>query len=189
MRRSRSRSRVAPSARSTPRRMRTRTSPSGIASCRRWRRCSRSRSTAAGWSRRRSRPRRCAAATSSRRRCCARSRTTCARRSRGSRLRSARCAATTLVFSDEDRRVLLDTIAVDAERLGRLVGDLLDLSRLEAGGAEPEAEVWALDELVREAVQRSPGRATASSSRARARSSTSTRCRSSACSRTWSRTR
>ena len=49
-------------------------------------------------------------------------------------------------------RELLDTIAVDAERLGRLVGDLLDLSRLEAGGAEPRAEVWALDELVREAV-------------------------------------
>ena len=63
----------------------------------------------------------------------------------------------TLVFSDDDRRVLLDTIAVDAERLGRLVGDLLDLSRLEAGGAEPEAEVWALDELVREAVHDLPG--------------------------------
>jgi two-component system, OmpR family, sensor histidine kinase KdpD len=63
----------------------------------------------------------------------------------------------TLVFSDEDRRVLLDTIAVDAERLGRLVGDLLDLSRLEAGGAEPDAEVWALDELVREAVHDLPG--------------------------------
>jgi two-component system sensor histidine kinase KdpD len=63
----------------------------------------------------------------------------------------------TLIFSDEDRRVLLDTIAVDAERLGRLVGDLLDLSRLEAGGAEPEAEVWALDELVREAVHDLPG--------------------------------
>ncbi len=63
----------------------------------------------------------------------------------------------TLVFSDEDRRELLDTIAVDAERLGRLVGDLLDLSRLEAGGAEPEAEVWSLDDLVREAVQDLPG--------------------------------
>jgi len=62
-----------------------------------------------------------------------------------------------LVFTDEDRRVLLDTIAVDAERLGRLVGDLLDLSRLEAGGAEPEVEVWALDDLVREAVDDLPG--------------------------------
>ncbi len=63
----------------------------------------------------------------------------------------------TLVFSEEDRQVLLDTIAVDAERLGRLVGDLLDLSRLEAGGAEPDAEVWALDDLVREAVRDLPG--------------------------------
>ncbi|HEX7627181.1 MAG TPA: ATP-binding protein [Gaiellaceae bacterium] len=63
----------------------------------------------------------------------------------------------TLVFSDEDRRVLLDTIAVDAERLARLVGDLLDLSRLEAGGAEPDAEVWALDDLVRAAVRDLPG--------------------------------
>ncbi len=59
----------------------------------------------------------------------------------------------TLTFSDEDRRVLLDTIAVDADRLARLVGDLLDLSRLEAGGAEPDAEVWALDDLVRAAVR------------------------------------
>ncbi len=63
----------------------------------------------------------------------------------------------TLVFSDDDRRVLLDTIAVDAERLARLVGDLLDLSRLEAGGAEPDAEVWALDDLVRDAVHDLPG--------------------------------
>jgi two-component system sensor histidine kinase KdpD len=58
----------------------------------------------------------------------------------------------TLVFSDGDRRDLLDTIAVDAERLSRLVGDLLDLSRLEAGGAEPALEVWALDELVHESI-------------------------------------
>ncbi len=66
----------------------------------------------------------------------------------------------TLVFSDEDRKELLDTIAVDAERLGRLVGDLLDLSRLEAGSAEPDLEVWSLDELVRAAVAglREPGR-------------------------------
>jgi two-component system, OmpR family, sensor histidine kinase KdpD len=63
----------------------------------------------------------------------------------------------TLVFSDEDRRELLDTIAVDAERLSRLVGDLLDLSRLEAGGAEPALEVWTLDELVRETIDHIAG--------------------------------
>jgi len=59
----------------------------------------------------------------------------------------------TLVFSDGDRRELLDTIAVDADRLGRLVSDLLDLSRLEAGGAEPALEVWSLDDLVRETIE------------------------------------
>jgi two-component system sensor histidine kinase KdpD len=63
----------------------------------------------------------------------------------------------TLVFSDHDRRELLDTIAVDAERLSRLVGDLLDLSRLEAGGAEPALEVWTLDELVRETIDHIAG--------------------------------
>jgi two-component system sensor histidine kinase KdpD len=63
----------------------------------------------------------------------------------------------TLVFSDDDRRELLDTIAVDAERLSRLVGDLLDLSRLEAGGAEPALEVWALDELVHETIDHLAG--------------------------------
>jgi two-component system, OmpR family, sensor histidine kinase KdpD len=62
-----------------------------------------------------------------------------------------------LVFSDADRRELLDTIAVDAERLTRLVADLLDLSRLEAGGAAPTREVWAIDELVRNVVADLPG--------------------------------
>jgi two-component system sensor histidine kinase KdpD len=63
----------------------------------------------------------------------------------------------TLSLGADDRRDLLDTIAVDAERLGRLVVDLLDLSRLESGAAEPHAEVWALDDLVRETVRDLPG--------------------------------
>jgi two-component system sensor histidine kinase KdpD len=58
----------------------------------------------------------------------------------------------TLQLSPEDRDELLETIDVDSERLSRLVGDLLDLSRLEAGGAAPAPEVWALDDLVHEAV-------------------------------------
>ncbi len=57
-----------------------------------------------------------------------------------------------LQLSDEDRAELLETIEVDSERLQRLVGDLLDLSRLEAGGAAPEQDVWSLDDLVRESV-------------------------------------
>ncbi|HVV57525.1 MAG TPA: ATP-binding protein [Gaiellaceae bacterium] len=58
-----------------------------------------------------------------------------------------------LALSEDDRSDLLETIAVDAGRLARLVGDLLDLSRLEAGGAAPEPEVWALDDLVRDAIE------------------------------------
>jgi two-component system sensor histidine kinase KdpD len=57
-----------------------------------------------------------------------------------------------LRLSDADRSELLETIDVDSERLQRRVGDLLDLSRLEAGGASPEREVWSLDDLAREAV-------------------------------------
>jgi two-component system sensor histidine kinase KdpD len=58
-----------------------------------------------------------------------------------------------LELTELDRRELLETIDVDSDRLSRLVADLLDLSRLEAGGAAPEPEVWALDDLVREAVE------------------------------------
>jgi two-component system sensor histidine kinase KdpD len=58
----------------------------------------------------------------------------------------------TLQLSDVDRDELLETIALDADRLGRLVGDLLDLSRLEAGGAAPDRELWSLDDLAREAA-------------------------------------
>jgi two-component system, OmpR family, sensor histidine kinase KdpD len=58
----------------------------------------------------------------------------------------------TLNLSADDRRELLETIDLDSERLSRLVADLLDLSRLEAGGAAPDVELWSLDDLVREAV-------------------------------------
>jgi two-component system sensor histidine kinase KdpD len=58
----------------------------------------------------------------------------------------------TLQLTEEDREDLLETIDLDSARLTRLVGDLLDLSRLEAGGAVPEPELWGLDDLVREAV-------------------------------------
>jgi two-component system sensor histidine kinase KdpD len=58
----------------------------------------------------------------------------------------------TLQLSDADRDELLETIDLDADRLARLVGDLLDLSRLEAGGAAPDRELWSLDDLAREAA-------------------------------------
>jgi two-component system sensor histidine kinase KdpD len=57
-----------------------------------------------------------------------------------------------LDLSREDRAELLETIELESGRLDRLVGDLLDLSRLEAGAAVPEPEVWSLPDLVWQAV-------------------------------------
>jgi two-component system sensor histidine kinase KdpD len=64
-------------------------------------------------------------------------------------------ARTDLAIDDADRAELLETILSASERLDRLVSNLLDLSRLQAGAAEPdrrlveleEAVVGALDEL------------------------------------------
>jgi two-component system sensor histidine kinase KdpD len=52
-----------------------------------------------------------------------------------------------------ERDELLDAIRVQAGKLDRLVGNLLDLSRLEAGAAAPELEVWPVDGLVARALE------------------------------------
>jgi two-component system sensor histidine kinase KdpD len=52
------------------------------------------------------------------------------------------------LLSAGDRAELLASIRDQARRLDRLVGNLLDLSRLEAGAARPVAELWSVDELV-----------------------------------------
>jgi K+-sensing histidine kinase KdpD len=54
--------------------------------------------------------------------------------------------------SDEERRELLEAIRLQARRLDRLVRNLLDLSRLEAGAAAPEVEMWPVDSLVARAL-------------------------------------
>jgi K+-sensing histidine kinase KdpD len=54
--------------------------------------------------------------------------------------------------SDAEREELLESIRAQAARLDRLVGNLLDLSRLEAGAAAPELEVWPVDTLVARAL-------------------------------------
>jgi two-component system sensor histidine kinase KdpD len=59
-------------------------------------------------------------------------------------------AAPTL--SDEERVELGEVITGEGRRLARLIDDLLDLSRLEAGAADPRLEWCALDEVIREAV-------------------------------------
>jgi two-component system sensor histidine kinase KdpD len=52
------------------------------------------------------------------------------------------------LLSATDRIELLASIRDQAKRLDRLVANLLDLSRLEAGAASPVAELWSVDELV-----------------------------------------
>jgi two-component system sensor histidine kinase KdpD len=57
-----------------------------------------------------------------------------------------------LHLDTRDRAELALAIREEAERLDRVVADLLDLSRLEAGAAEPHPELWAADELVAQAL-------------------------------------
>jgi two-component system sensor histidine kinase KdpD len=53
-----------------------------------------------------------------------------------------------LTIDDADRAELLATILDASDRLDHLVGNLLDLSRLQAGAAQPEPELRDLDDLV-----------------------------------------
>ncbi len=57
-----------------------------------------------------------------------------------------------LVLDEADRADLLATVLDEAHRLDRLVGNLLDLSRLQAGAARPEPDVVAIDDLVVQAL-------------------------------------
>jgi len=53
-----------------------------------------------------------------------------------------------LHLDDHDRAALVQTITGEAARLERLVTNLIDLSRLEAGAARPRPELWTGDDLV-----------------------------------------
>ncbi len=57
-----------------------------------------------------------------------------------------------LSLEADDRLALAETIRDEAARLDRVVGQLLDLSRLEAGAVEPHRELWHVDELVGQAL-------------------------------------
>jgi two-component system sensor histidine kinase KdpD len=57
-----------------------------------------------------------------------------------------------LALDDADREELLATLLDAAERLDHLVGNLLDLSRLQAGAAQPERALVEVEELVVEAI-------------------------------------
>lgn len=57
-------------------------------------------------------------------------------------------------FDPRDRRELLETIRHEAERLNRLVGNLLHLSRIRAGGLAPAKALTAIDEVIEGVVGR-----------------------------------
>lgn len=56
-------------------------------------------------------------------------------------------------LSDEDRTQLSRAVTDEAARLSTLVSQLLDLSRLEAGAAEPRRDWCSVEELLREVVE------------------------------------
>jgi PAS domain S-box-containing protein len=55
-------------------------------------------------------------------------------------------------MSEEQRRKLMSTVNVEADRLGRLIADLLDLSRIESGTLKMQSEQVSLDKLVRDVL-------------------------------------
>lgn len=57
-------------------------------------------------------------------------------------------------FTEDDRSELLETIRQEAERLDRLVGDLLDLSRIRAGALIPTKQKASVEELIEGVVGR-----------------------------------
>ncbi len=57
-------------------------------------------------------------------------------------------------YDDETRTELLDLVGDEAERLDRIVANLLSLSRVEAGALKPDRQAVAVDELIAERVRR-----------------------------------
>ena len=57
-------------------------------------------------------------------------------------------------YDDATRNELLDLVGDEAQRLDRIVANLLSLSRIEAGALKPERQAVALDELIAERVRR-----------------------------------
>ena len=61
-------------------------------------------------------------------------------------------------LSAEQRAEMLDMICLEAERLERLVGNLLDMTRLESGALKVKREWVPLEEIVGSALTRAEGR-------------------------------
>jgi two-component system, OmpR family, sensor histidine kinase KdpD len=62
-------------------------------------------------------------------------------------------ANTELQLDDADRENLVGAIREETGRLDRVIGNLLDLSRLQAGVTDTHLELWSVDELVGQAVE------------------------------------
>lgn len=78
-------------------------------------------------------------------------------------LASIKAAATSLMdtsvaWSDEARTELLDAIDQETDRLSLMVGNLLDLSRIEGGALRPDKEWYDVAELVADVTHRLAGR-------------------------------
>ena len=74
-------------------------------------------------------------------------------------LATIRAAAGTLAdpdvtLADEERHAIARGIDTEAERLSRLVGELLDMSRIQGGALVPDIEIIPLESIVRPAVER-----------------------------------
>jgi two-component system, OmpR family, sensor histidine kinase KdpD len=71
-------------------------------------------------------------------------------------IRTAAEGLSSETLSPESRAELISVIALESARLGRLVDNLLDLSKLQAGGIELHADWTSIDELVRAAIDGVP---------------------------------
>lgn len=72
-------------------------------------------------------------------------------------LASIKAAASSLLqedvqWNDEERRSFATAIEREADRLNRLVGNLLDMSRIEGGALKPEKEWYPIDELIHDVL-------------------------------------
>lgn len=65
-----------------------------------------------------------------------------------------------VAWTPQDQREAFQAIDTEAERMGRLVRNLLDLSRIEGGALKPELEPCDLDDLLAQVVRRVGGATT-----------------------------
>ncbi len=59
-------------------------------------------------------------------------------------------------FSPEDEAALLESVEASADRLGVLIGNLLDMSRIQTGSIAPHADELSLDDVVAQATMPLP---------------------------------